>query len=940
MSDSILNPKLSRRRFLQATGAAGAVGAVGIGLTQGSLSTVTTAHAQPVAEKSGETVITKSFCHQCPARCGIDVYTTNGRVHAIYGTLDNPLSNGKLCPKGHYGQYLLYDPDRFKGPMKRTNPKKGRNEDPGFVPISWDEALGIVANRLNTLRDKGESHRFGLLFGRGWGATDAGLFDDLAKLYGSPNIGINHSSMCSDASKKAKLCADGNYSYNSYDYANTNYLLIFGASFLESFRPLNYNMQVWGHMRTKAPKTKVTVVDVHTSTTGAAADRLLLTKSGTDGALALAMAHVIVTEGLWDKKFVGDFVDGVNRFKAGQAVTLAFTEEDVRNRAAAKEKAAADKAAADKKDAEKTEADKAKAKATLEKLEKRLAEVKGDAEAEKSVAKKIAEFKKKETERVKVEDLVREQQAAIAKAEKPDADLKAGQTVFEEKWTLGLLEWWNAVLKDCTPEWAEKITSIPAKDIATVAREFGSTRPAIALFERGATAHTNGIYNGIAIHALNALVGSFFAKGGLGYQSSVPWGKLSLKADDFMDDYAKSADEHKKKRIDKAKTDAWPMVSNMMQEIAKNHLKGDPYKMDTLMFYLTGPIFSGPECKDWEKAMAEVFVIDTSPYPGETAIFSDLILPDHTYLERLQIADTYPFQGYPMAMIRTPAVKPLYDTKVFGDIVIDIGKRIKGPTGEYYKQLGNTENIIKQMAKGFEEKPGSNGVNSYETFVQKGVWFKKPYSYRQINGEFFQWDGATKSYSKKMGPALVKDKCLKTPSGKYEFKSGYLADEHHAHYVHEKLGIPAEMTGFPQYIPAKHPGGGDLHFISPKLAGQAEGRSANLPHVSAIIQPTQGGNRDVYLEIHPETAKKRKIADGDRVRIKTDIGQIEAVARVYEGIRPDTVALPMIHGHWAQGRWAKGRSPSGSTNEITANVSEPISGLACYHTGKVAVEKI
>jgi len=48
----------------------------------------------------------------------------------------------------------------------------------------------------------------------------------------------------------------------------------------------------------------------------------------------------------------------------------------------------------------------------------------------------------------------------------------------------------------------------------------------------------------------------------------------------------------------------------------------------------------------------------------------------------------------------------------------------------------------------------------------------------------------------------------------------------------------------------------------------------------------------------------------------------------------------MIHGHWAQGRWAKGRSPSGSTNEITANVSEPISGLACYHSGKVFVEKV
>ena len=875
----------------------------------------------------------KSFCHQCPARCGIDVYTTHGRVHAIYGTLDNPISNGRLCPKGHYGQYLLYDPDRFKSPMKRTNPKKGRDEDPKFVPITWEEALSTAAARLNALRDKGESHRFGLLFGRGWGATDAGLFGDFAKLYGSVNIGLNHSSMCSDASKKAKLCADGNYSYNSYDYANTNYLLIFGASFLESFRPLNNNLQVWGTMRTKAPRTKVTVVDVHTSTTGAAADRLLLTKSGTDGALALAMAHVILTEGLWDRKFVGDFIDGINRFKTGAEVGLTYSTDDLERLRQSRAAAATKKAEADKK----AVADKAKLHADMDALRSKIEES-DDPKAIAIFKKSLADLEKKEADTDKLVATIAAQRKDLEKATPPAHEPAVGEALFAEKWTLGLLEWWNAVLKDCTPEWAESITTLPAKDIRAVAVEFGSTRPAIALFERGATAHTNGVYNGMAIHALNALVGSLFAKGGLGYQSSVPWGKLSVKADDYLDDYAREP-ARKKMRMDRAKSDDWPMVSNMMQEIAKNHLKGDPYKMDTMMFYLTGPVFAAPESKDWEKALAEIFVIDTSPYPGETAMFADLILPDHTYLERLQIADTYPFQGFPLAMIRTPAVKPLYDTMNFGDVVIEIAKRIKGRTGEYYKALGNTENIIRQMAKGFEANPGSNGVNGFDSLVQKGAWYKKPYGYRQVGGEFYFWDGETKSYSRQMVPAEVKDKLLKTPSGKYEFKSGYLAEEHHAHFVHERLGIAPEMAGFPQYIAADHPGGGDLHFVSPKLAGQAEGRSGNLPHATAMMQPVMGGKRNVFLEINPETAAKRGIADGDKVRIRNDVGQIEAIARHFSGVRPDTVALPMIHGHWAQGRWAMGRSPNASTNEVTANVSEPISGLACYHTGMVFVEK-
>src|SRR6266536_2066728 len=176
----------SRRKFLQATAATGAIGAVGSVVGEAVEPTKSEA-AIPVAKP--ETKITKSVCHQCPARCGIDVYTTNGRVHAIYGSLDHPHSNGKLCPKGFFGTYILYDPDRFTGPMKRTNPNKGRNEDPKFVPISWDEALDTIAERLNRLRDKGEAHRFALVFGRGWGASDAGaLLPTFSQLYVSPNV--------------------------------------------------------------------------------------------------------------------------------------------------------------------------------------------------------------------------------------------------------------------------------------------------------------------------------------------------------------------------------------------------------------------------------------------------------------------------------------------------------------------------------------------------------------------------------------------------------------------------------------------------------------------------------------------------------------------------------------------------------------------------------
>jgi thiosulfate reductase/polysulfide reductase chain A len=188
-----------------------------------------------------------------------------------------------------------------------------------------------------------------------------------------------------------------------------------------------------------------------------------------------------------------------------------------------------------------------------------------------------------------------------------------------------------------------------------------------------------------------------------------------------------------------------------------------------------------------------------------------------------------------------------------------------------------------------------------------------------------------------MKPEEVKEKLLKTESGKFEIRSSYL--EHKADWIAAKTGRDKNKLMFPIWEEPKYTGGGDLHFVTPKTALHAEGRGANIPTVIALFQPTVGGRgaKRALCEIHPSVANAKGIRDGDKIRIKSELGQIEAYAAVTELTRPDTLVLPFEYGHWAHGRWAKGAGSH--VNTVVVNQSDRVTGMANYYTAKVTVEK-
>ena len=129
--------RLSRRKFLKLTAMAGlSVGAIWIHKQSDSAPSV----APGVASAPKGRWIPTS-CLNCPARCGIAVKVADGKAIQIKGNRSSLISEGQICPRGHIGLQVLYDPERILSPLKRSQPKKGKGIAPQWKPISWDRAI-------------------------------------------------------------------------------------------------------------------------------------------------------------------------------------------------------------------------------------------------------------------------------------------------------------------------------------------------------------------------------------------------------------------------------------------------------------------------------------------------------------------------------------------------------------------------------------------------------------------------------------------------------------------------------------------------------------------------------------------------------------------------------------------------------------------------------
>lgn len=311
--------EIKRRDFLKVTAAAGAVATVGLP----KLNAFAAARGdESKGFAAGEWVA--STCQGCTAWCPVEFYVQDGRAVKVRGNQLSKANGGYCCPRGHLMIQQAYDPDRVKVPMKRTNPAKGRGIDPKFVPISWDEALDTLADKMMELRKAGEPEKLMYMRGRYSPTSTELLYGTLPKVFGTPNY-YSHSAICAEAEKMGPGYTQGFFGYRDYDLAKTKCLVVWGCDPLSSNRQVPNAIAKFSDILDRGT---VIAVDPRMSASVAKAHEWLPIKPGEDGALAAALAHVIMTDGNWSKEFVGDFKDGKNLFVSGATIDeAAFVEK-------------------------------------------------------------------------------------------------------------------------------------------------------------------------------------------------------------------------------------------------------------------------------------------------------------------------------------------------------------------------------------------------------------------------------------------------------------------------------------------------------------------------------------------------------------------------------------------------------------------------------------
>ncbi len=262
------------------------------------------------AEKAAEAIqperIVPGGCNICFNGCPIKFHIRGNKVINIYGNTDDPVFQGRICPKSQMTLQMYNNPHRLLRPLKRTGNRGSNN----FREISWDQALDEIAEKLTRVRDQYGSEALAIQSGSRTGVLNViGVIPMFAGLWGTDNVATTEPYCSLGRSLALNLIQGSGMMPNVYtedDIGRAEAYIYIGDNQAET-RPVNFGMV--NDWRIKNQATMI-VVDPRLTATASKADKWLPIRSGTDMALGLGIIHYLFEQDLFDQKFCQQWIVG------------------------------------------------------------------------------------------------------------------------------------------------------------------------------------------------------------------------------------------------------------------------------------------------------------------------------------------------------------------------------------------------------------------------------------------------------------------------------------------------------------------------------------------------------------------------------------------------------------------------------------------------------
>ncbi len=313
-------------------------------------------------------------------------------------------------------------------------------------------------------------------------------------------------------------------------------------------------------------------------------------------------------------------------------------------------------------------------------------------------------------------------------------------------------------------------------------------------------------------------------------------------------------------------------------------------EIEILFVHGANPVFELPETAAFKEALANVpYIVSFSSFVDETAVQSDLILPDNTYLESWGYQVPAPGTDRPAVTCQQPIVERIYDTRSTTEVIMALAQEMGGAAA---KAL--------------------------------------PWSSEML----FMEDVSSAIHGSSLSPYKAKTHG--------EFWAAFR--QHGGWWAHQELPQEPEPIGFANKpIPVAAPefdGSAREYpfFMYPyPSVNLSDGRGANLPWLQEAPDPMTTAAWNTWVEMNPQTAHNYGVHDNDVVKIISPNGEIEARVVVYPGIRPDVVAIPVGQGHEDYGRYAEKRGSN--PMDLVGTTTDPETGALAWASARVRIER-